>query len=255
MNLFSAKTPIKSSEVNANFAEAVAGWYSKTGLTLTYSSADAPTYVVSTNIDMTGYISVGMKMKMTHGGSVKYFFVTAITSNSITLYGGTDYTLAATAITLPYFSNIKAPLGFPISPIAWTVESKDTSLRSQVSPVAGTYYNLGSVGITFPIGIWNFYGTVTAQALNTSIGTSNDIRITLSTANNSESDSELSAMLQGYGAANNGTPLAKISIKKVLVIATKTTYYLNSKQDNGPTTIYNRGDIVPTLLRATSAYL
>jgi hypothetical protein len=52
------------------------GWIPADG-TWTFSSADAPTYVVSVNADMTGIISVGMKIKLTHA-TVKYFIVTAV---------------------------------------------------------------------------------------------------------------------------------------------------------------------------------
>ena len=45
----------------------VDGWITATG-TWTFSSADAPTYVISVNNDQTAIIGVGMRIKLTHGG-------------------------------------------------------------------------------------------------------------------------------------------------------------------------------------------
>jgi hypothetical protein len=102
-------TPIDATNLNnmeigieTNDTAVLSGW-NVLGATLTFSSADAPTYVASTSVDLTGVISVGMKLKLTQT-TVKYFIVTAINTTTITLYGGTDYTLANATITLPYYS-------------------------------------------------------------------------------------------------------------------------------------------------------
>jgi hypothetical protein len=57
------------------------------------------------------------------------------------LYGGTDYTLAAAgdAITAPYYSVVKAPLGFPLNSNKWTVKVTDATIRSQLTPTANTW--------------------------------------------------------------------------------------------------------------------
>lgn len=253
MNIFSAKTKILSAEVNANFSELIAGWLSITGLTLTYSSADAPTYVVSTNIDMTGYISVGMRIKLTHGAAVKYFIVTAITFNSITLYGGTDYTLSATAITSVYFSPYKSPLGFPLDPTKWMVTVTDSSNRSQADPVNSTWYNLGSVTIVLPIGAWDLEYFVVGASYKATAATQ-EIFVTLSTANNTESDYNYTTHNQISASTYFQQGLTR---RKPYIAAAKTTLYLNSATNNGGAgvTIYNRGDQKATYIRAVCAYL
>lgn len=87
---------------------------------LTYKSASAPIYVCNTlNIsnvakDLRSYLSVGMKIKLTQDATVKYFFITAIDATSVTLYGGSNYTLTNTAITNVYYSVVQSPHGFPI---------------------------------------------------------------------------------------------------------------------------------------------
>jgi hypothetical protein len=133
------------------------GWTAGTG-TWSYSSADAPTFVISVNNDQTGIIGVGQRIKLTQT-TAKYFIVTAVGAYSggatlITVYGGTDYTLANAAISTPFWSNVKAPFGFPMSPAKWTVTVTDTSDRTQASPTINVWYNLGSVSISAPIGIW-----------------------------------------------------------------------------------------------------
>ena len=98
------------------------GWTPGLG-TWTYLSADAPTFVISTSVDNSAAIGVGDRIQLTQT-TVEYFIVTAITSSTITVYGGTSYVLANAAISSPAYSHIKNPLGFPISPTGWTIEVK-----------------------------------------------------------------------------------------------------------------------------------
>jgi len=86
-------------------------WFSA-GETWSYISANS----FSVSGDKTGKYQKGDKIKLTQT-SVKYFYVidvaytTSVTT--ITVTGGTDYTLANAAITSPYFSKAATPQGFP----------------------------------------------------------------------------------------------------------------------------------------------
>lgn len=104
-------TPITAEDLNNIENRLENGWIPLTG-TFTYSSADSPTFVITTSVDLTGIVGLGMKIKLTQA-TTKYFIVTAITNNSITMYGGTDYTLTNSAISNVYYSMLKAPFGFP----------------------------------------------------------------------------------------------------------------------------------------------
>ena len=77
---------------------------------------DSWTYASSTTItvpsDATTKYSVGDKLKLTNS-STKYFYITAVASTTLTVSGGSDYTLANAAITDVYFSKASTPLGFP----------------------------------------------------------------------------------------------------------------------------------------------
>lgn len=231
------------------------GWTAAAG-TWTYSSADAPTYVISVNADMTTTISVGQRIKLTDT-TVKYFIVTAVGVfgggvTLITVYGGTDYTLSGGAITLPYYSTSKAPFGFPLSPAKWTVQVTDGTNRQQVSPTANTWYNLGTISITIPIGAWQVrYQTF--LGVDRGASGSVDAYCTLSTANNSESDSQFTTAV--WDTASTGE-VVTVSRTKILALASKTVYYLNTRTtQTGMSDIYNFATPTPTIIDAVCAYL
>lgn len=89
------------------------GWSTPSGETWTYASASS--FTVPN--DMTTRYSVGTKLKMTNV-STKYFYVVASSyaapNTTVTITGGTDYTLANAAITNPYYSYVANPVSFPI---------------------------------------------------------------------------------------------------------------------------------------------
>lgn len=229
--------------------------------TWTYSSADSPTFVISINADMTSKIAVGYRIKLTQT-TAKYFIVTAVGTFSagatlITVYGGTDYTLANATITLPYYSPAKAPLGFPVDPNKWSVTLSNSSNVSQSSPVGGTWYNLGSLSLSIPIGVWrvSFEAALEIDATLAAVG-SRGFRATMSTANNSETDSELTASYTfSMPIITNGLARATIHREKFLVLASKTTYYLNANVGTATNSLAFRGDVLDTKVRCTCAYL
>jgi len=233
------------------------GWLAS-GETWTYASADAPTYTFTiASFDATSKYSAGMRIKLTDAGSVKYFIITAVTfddpGSTITVYGGTDYTLAGGAITLPYFSTQKAPLGFPLSPVKWTVEITDVTIRSQGTPVTATWYNLGSLSISIPIGVWLVSYMAVVQTVRAGAGTLSGWA-TLSTANNSESDKLWSATI-GYDTSTT-VEYGTLFRQSPLTLTEKDTYYLNEKAAAATTqTLYLRSDEATTIIRAICAYL
>jgi len=80
--------------------------------TVTYASAT--TFTIAG--DWTGILQKGDKFKCTQT-SVKYFYIIGVSYSSpnttVTVTGGSDYTLADAAITSPYFSKVENPQGFP----------------------------------------------------------------------------------------------------------------------------------------------
>ena len=242
-----AQTDIDTLETNA-----AAGW-NPASATLTYSSADDPTYVVTTSVDLRSSIGVGDRIKFANNSTTFYGIVTAIAAGTMTLYGGTDYDVANSAITAVYFSHMKSPVGFPLDPTKWTAQATDTSLQTQASPVANTWYNQGSVTLSIPIGVWRTYYEVIIQANDTTASSAILIACTLSTANNSESDI---SMTGGGQIVTNQMGGLFVHREKTLVLAAKTPYYLNTRTTTSNVeNIYNRGDVGTTVIRAICAYL
>jgi hypothetical protein len=210
--------------------------------------------VITVPTDATAKYSVGMRVKLTQT-TVKYFIITAIAATSMTVWGGTDYTLANAAISANYYSPHKAPLGFPLSPLKWSIETHDTTGGSQASPTQNQWYNLGTVSIALHIGAWNVYYR-TYAAIDKNSTTSLSIAVTLSTANNTEADTDFTSTLLNGGGTENMTIYATLTAEKTLLMAAKTSYYLNYKTGQATVgNIYNLGSSTPTIVRAVCAYL
>jgi len=130
------------------------GWI-QAGETWTYSGADDPTFTFTIPGDKTTKYYAGMKIKLTQT-TVEYFIITKVAysdpNTTVTVYGGTDYDLANAGITDPYYSMMKAPAGFPLDLNKWTVQLIDATMKDQQNPTVQTWYNVGSLSLTIPIG-------------------------------------------------------------------------------------------------------
>ena len=235
------------------------GWTADTN-TWTYSSADSPTFVISVNADMTAIIGVGYRIKLTQT-TVKYFIVTAVGTYTgggtlITVYGGTDYTLANAAITNSKYSNVKAPFGFPLSPSKWTVIITNAGSTSQSSPTIGTWYNPGAIYIDIPIGTWDMGHDEVIRMVNTGLLVQQ--HTTLSTANNSESNTEFS-IVTAIIVNGNGSNTLQVDMpnrrRSIYTAASKTRFYLNCETDWSQTIIGFYGGTSPTTITAICIYL
>lgn len=173
--------------------------------------------------------SLGYRIKLTQPtGGVKYGIITAKSTSAIWVYFGTDYILNDEVIYYPYYSPVKAPLGFPLDPIKWTVKIIDSTNRvCPRYPVVGTWYNIGTTNsqIKLPKGCWNVSFKVTGCCDRPSSGALH-IMITLSTANNSESDTE--STVSSYISSDVHVRFPTFLLKQ-LSVANTTIYYLNAK--------------------------
>lgn len=232
------------------------GWVP--GPALTYSAADAPVYTVTCSGDYSAIIMAGMRIRLTHGGSTKYFIVVksvyGAPNTSLTLYGGTDYTLAGTAITNPYYSMVKAPAGFPMSPAKWTVTATDSSDRSQASPTAGVWYNLGSMQISIPIGVWSIFCSVfETDSLSAVPVGYHYLDACLSTTNNGCTIPQFHWFNFNMFQSCNFKPM----MSGIYEVTTKTTLYLNASfsSDKTCTSIDFHNDWEPMVIKAICEYL
>jgi len=234
------------------------GWI-VAGETWTYASADDPTFTFTISGDKTTKYSPGMRIKITQStGGTKYFIITKVAysapNTTVTVYGGTDYDLNNETISSPYYSGIKAPQGFPLDPLKWQVLFTDTSERKQANPSQNTWYNpSGANKITLPIGVWDLSYSCTAASDQSSAG-NQQCYTTLSTANNSESDSSFTSVIRSVSGVSQ--LYLRVSARNIVNITTKTVYYLNiSSGDITVLDIYTMGTRGATTIRAVCAYL
>lgn len=242
----------------------VAGWIAST-LAWTFGAADGHTFTMTTPGDHTADVSLGSRVRLTHAGVTKYFLVTGVAyasgTTTLTLYGGTDYTLAATAITAVSFSRAKAPAGFPLDPDKWTEVTTSTAMLAQTTPTAGVWYNVGGLSLVVPIGAWRVSFHAAVEVVSAAVtGNYEIVGIgSLSTANNT-SVADRSGFFRHYSYVNASAQIGGFTLEgdNVTVLAAKQTLYLVASATTGAPSLqglYVRGDMTTTILRAVSAYL
>lgn len=256
-----------SNPVDLSTVTPVNGWNPYTTVVPTRASTDDPTYVLTfAGVDLTSFLSVGMKVSWVQNGTTRYAFITAIsfsTNTTMKLYGGTDYDVddtASFAISSFRYSTVRAPHGFPLDPTKWqfTIIS-DTTNRTQAAS-ASTWTNIASLSGNIPIGAWDVDFHVDGFIDRTSAGTGDSCSFALSTANNTASDEELTAMCGYYGsgvASSSDLIGGHATGRKYLVLAAKTTYYLNGFIQNAGNIITQPGSAFGGTTRAIArcAYL
>jgi hypothetical protein len=240
------------------------GWNPLTSVVPTRASADDPTYVLTfAGVDLTNELTEGCPVKFTQNGADVFGWIskdsTFSTNTTVTLYCGTDYDVLDTS-TYP-ITNFRVGLpeqpgvGFPLDKDIWTVEVTDSSIRSQATPTTGNWYNVGTTNcqIVAPIGSWDFFGTVMCEVANNIYPVTG--KITLSTANNTESNPETTITDEQQQAER---PVASGAMTGYFSFSSKTTLYLNGKAipNTGTSdTIWFRNDIHTMVLRLVCAYL
>ena len=256
--LFVAESVATGSAVWRQIYPADSGWI-EVFETWTYASADAPTFTFTVVGDKSTKYYPGMRIKLTQT-TVKYFIITKVVYSSpnttVTVYGGTDYTLANAAIIYPYYSSAKAPAGFPLDPTKWTVTVTDSTQRSKTTDISdSTWYNINAAAqISIPIGIWNVNYMVYGSSSVTATPAWHAVRVCLSSSSNSCSDNlSLQEHLVLTDLDNN---ILSVATFKVVTTA-KTTYYVNIQcsASTAITLLRYYNDLYPMVIKAECAYL
>ena len=233
------------------------GW-SATGESWTYSSYNS-TYkigIVTVPSDATVKYQPGMRVRFSQTtGGVKYAIIHDVSSTTLTLFFGTDYSLANEAIGTPYYSPLDTPIGFNKNPKKWMMSTTFSADANQASPSANVWYNIGGYSLPIGIGAWRTWYEVVGES-SSAVSTSNYsvMWATLSTANNTQGPADLVSKEFGNNTGAEGFTLHK---ETVLEVASNTTYYINFKTDNATTNniqVYG-GAAAATYIRAVSAYL
>jgi hypothetical protein len=237
------------------------------GVTVTRESTDNPTVVLRFDADVRDYIWKGMRLKATENSIVHYFIVSVDPTDDsgdtlVTCLSEIDTATPTQAKNLigtetisdvAYAPPTTMPKGFSIDPMSWTIKVTYSDFSNN-SPTTDIWYNLGSVSIIIPIGIFkldyecNFGGDRTN---NTTLV----FQSTLSTANNTESDKDFTGRIQVGGATGTQRVSGFVKREKVITFASKTTKYLNFNTTTGASGLYHQANAGTTVVRATSALL
>jgi hypothetical protein len=110
---------IATGQLSTLYDKLSSGWASAQ----TLSGAEGWTYVSPTSFSIDGdkrdKYQKGDKIRLTQGGDWKYFYITGVSysapNTTITITGGSEYTLVSAAITDNYYSKAMNPQGWPIS--------------------------------------------------------------------------------------------------------------------------------------------
>jgi len=211
--------------------------------TWTYVSTDDPTGVFKVNADVTGKYSVGMRIKMTNGGNTIHGIITKMGTYEGDEAGYTYITflheidpadnlalhlMANSAITNNYYSTQKAPFGFPLDITKWRIMITSGADDKQTNPTSGTYYNLGSLAITVPIGVWKVMYMTCFE-----MKASNSVSLIYGRATLGSTTSNSLDRFENYSVASSGSAGALQHTLPVMrqsteVLTTKTTYYMNA---------------------------
>ncbi len=180
----------------------------------------------------------------------------------VTVFHGTDFELSTDPITSPYYSSDKVPFGFNPNPDKWKVLGVRYATTNKNTPTLDTWYggalltNTG-ISIVVPIGSWSVEYKATIQMSSGAVAGAFIMKLTLATANNLESDSQLTtsydysnpdAVSRSYGFTYG------LSNRNIICLS-KTTFYLNILVSTTiPSSILIRSNPPATII-FTCAYL
>lgn len=244
---------------NAFNNQVAQGWY-KTGInpTFTFVSYDSETLtgVVSSDLDMTPYLNVGMKVKFTQNSATKYAIITAITSTQLSLFLGTDYSINSSAISNTYYSMLKTPYGFPLEQTKWRIFYNNTTNQATATPENFVWKQAGTLQKVIPPGAWRLELKV-LPGFTTDSGTDTGGYVTLSTTTNSVGSLRLTSLVYFYDNTTNAKQsFNTVILKDNVEVATPTTFYVLMKPFNQYVTACGaRGDYIDTQIIAECAYL
>ena len=232
------------------------GW-TATGESWTYASWTSATRIgtITVPTDATVKYTAGMRIKITQStGGTKYGIITKVAATLLTVFFPSGTTFNNEAITSPQYSIAKVPLGFNADPLLWELSSTLGTTTTQNSPTNGTWYNLGSHSLDVGIGAWLIGYQASYQTTHAT--TANETYVTLSTANNSSTDSDLGLREYESGDSGAGLTLGPLMREKLKLLTSATTFYLNFKTTTTTTSIQNRNATDETSrIYARCAYL
>lgn len=226
----------------------------------TYSSWDdtngVSTAVFTVPTDATEKYFPGMRIRFSQPtDGEKFGIVTKVTATELTVFINTDYDFDNEEIIRPHYSVAKSPFGFDADTDKWKVQVTDAGIYSQASPAGGTWYNLGSITIDIPVGLWGITHRVAGHAKRSSSFSSN-MAVTLSTGAATESDADHTGavFVQNLISQNQSAPYGQ-EVTREKYFSSKTTMYLNEMTPDVGDDLEIVGDVAATRVTAICGYL
>ena len=192
--------------------------------------------------------------------ATEYAIITKVSysnpTTTITLFTGTDYTIPNQTLNTPYYATVKAPYGFPASKYKWLVDYKYKTSVSQIVTSTGAWLNIAGLQFSIPTGDFDVDCPISSAATASAAALVGN-NFTLSTANNTESNDELSGQSTLVNVSStqvNGS----ILLKGLLSNSAITTWFLNAQPTavSGTTTAFlNASASVPCEFRFFNAYI
>lgn len=265
-------SPYASQEVQLSTAQ---GWTEEAETrTWTFVSANAGnnTFVVTVNEDITSFMRPSLRVRAKQGGDYLYFIVHAVeldtTNTLVTLFGGTDYTIAAGDLTDVAWSAERFPLGFPVEEDVWALEYSDNVFSTTTGMADGVLVNIGGASLTVPVGLWRLSYQTRAVLLNPTASTQvSAITALLSTnqATTTTNDGNISrsrdhSYIAFPSSTSNGLGSVLSAENIVLLVDAETAYYLkytiDVQPDTSTVTVYvnTSSGRYYTIIRAVSGY-
>ncbi len=244
------------------------GWSSYDAVIPTRTAADDPTYTIQfAGVDLTGILAEGMKISWIQNSIRRYGFINKApsfsTNTTVSVLtrldsGSGNYDVLDTstnAISGFRFSTDKAPLGFPMDPIIWTVAFGTAGLTTMNTPTVNTWITTG-LSINVPIGSFRiFYKTSLQTNMGVTTGTG-ITKITLSSDAATETDNETSLSHELASASGTLALATPVMAEKQFILTTKATYTLMVRTNSSSVSaILIRGDFATTIMRAICSYL
>lgn len=165
----------------------------------------------------------------TPGGTYDYAIVQKVATTVATVQVPEGNTIPTTGgVSAVDLSAWKAPFGMPVQRNKWVVELYDKAGDSSVSYSNSTWTNIHSSKITIPVGEWQIKYSVHFLMAGAAGAI---LAVTLSTANNSESDTRWTTAFQVRDVASTGG--GQHIADDDLALSSATAYYLNGNQASG----------------------
>lgn len=253
-----------------SIAAAIASGWAPLGQIFTRITADSPSYQIRfSNMDLSGVLSPGMRIRWVQASIVRYGILQSVSfsthtdcylvtrnDNSTADYDVLD--TASSAVTLVYISSSRFPYAFPGAKTNWQIEWADTNTTAQTPLNNATWYNINTALIALSYGLWDVeYQTFVQLNHTVDINGHVGVKVTLSTANNSESAIEWTSMYS-INADSIEDSYATLYRRRIINQSTSGNRYLNYESftdiSSSPS-ISVSGAVSPTYLTATNAYL